>query len=131
MAAAGEVDRKNIIRVCLKPSCDFVSSPAVSPPAFLFFVQNSRIAAFLHLLTVPHCQVVASRPVAFYTSLAKRLLWDNATVELSAIGECFVTFLVLCRLLFYAKPLFSQSKLLECLQYSITTLSLMYLQARP
>jgi hypothetical protein len=80
MAAAGEVDRKNIIRVCLKPSCDFVSSPAVSPPAFLFFVQNSRIAAFLHLLTVPHCQVVASRPVAFYTSLAWR--------QEAALGQC-------------------------------------------
>ena len=32
-------------------------------------------------------QVAASRPVAFYASLAKRLLLDNATVELSAIGQ--------------------------------------------
>jgi hypothetical protein len=31
--------------------------------------------------------VAATRPVAFYASLAKKLLLDNATVELSAIGK--------------------------------------------
>jgi hypothetical protein len=36
-------------------------------------------------------QVAASRPVAFYASLAKKLLLDNATVELSAIGASLVT----------------------------------------
>lgn len=70
----------------------------------------------LHLLTLPRCQVAASRPVAFYASLAKKLLLDNATVELSAIGEFVVTILVFCQS-FYSK------------QYSIMTL--MYLQARP
>jgi hypothetical protein len=35
-------------------------------------------------------QVAASRPVAFYASLAKKLLLDNATVELSAIGASLV-----------------------------------------
>jgi hypothetical protein len=40
---------------------------------------------------ISFAQVAASRPVAFYASLAKKLLLDNATVELSAIGASRIT----------------------------------------
>ena len=81
MAAAGEADRKNTIQV---PTAGWRAHHRRFFPCrvtrrifFMLFFNSMR----------PSPQVAASRPVAFYASLAKRLLLDNATVELSAIGQ--------------------------------------------
>ena len=78
MAAAGEADRKNLIQVsrlfCRHPT----NLPLLSAPALL---SRQPLTATIFV------QVAATRPVAFYASLAKKLLLDNANVELSAIGE--------------------------------------------
>ena len=78
MAAAGEADRKNLIQVVPPYVCvalDYVIAACSCCPCAL----NTVCRQFV--------QVAATRPVAFYASLAKKLLLDNATVELSAIGK--------------------------------------------
>ena len=87
MAAAGEADRKNSIQVSRTLARHSALPFALVSSASLPLPHREYVGS-THISTFD--QVAASRPVAFYASLAKKLLLDNATVELSAIGASLV-----------------------------------------